>query len=64
MEINNLLDMDSGIVFGIVNERLRLECKDLDELVSRYNLDEMVLVEKMALIGYEYDPISNQFKAS
>ncbi len=55
--------MNSNIVFGIINERLRLECDNLDQLLSRYNLDEVQLRNKMAMIGYEYDPLSNQFKA-
>lgn len=62
MHINNLLNMDSHIMFGIINERLRLECKSIDELVSRYELNEQELASKMAMMGYEYDPISNQFK--
>lgn len=63
MEINNLLDMNTNIVFGIVNERLRHECANLDELISRYDLNETQLMHKMALIGYEYDAVSNQFKS-
>ena len=62
MEISNLLNMDSKIVIGIINERLRLECSSMDELVSRYELDADALTEKMATLGYRYDPISNQFK--
>lgn len=46
MEINNLLGMDGNIVIGIVNERLRLECCSMDELVSRYELDQDELTEK------------------
>ncbi|PSW17664.1 DUF4250 domain-containing protein [Photobacterium sanctipauli] len=62
MEINNLLNMDGNIVLGIVNERLRLECSTVEELVSRYELDFNELNEKMESLGYHYDPINNQFK--
>ncbi|MGF1684344.1 DUF4250 domain-containing protein [Photobacterium makurazakiensis] len=62
MEINNLLSMDGNIVLGIVNERLRLECSTVEELVSRYELDFNELNEKMESLGYHYDPINNQFK--
>lgn len=62
MEINNLLNMNAHILFGIINERLRLECDSIDELVSRYELDEQKLSEKMSLMGYQYDPLSNQYK--
>ncbi|MCD9528275.1 DUF4250 domain-containing protein [Photobacterium carnosum] len=62
MEINNLLGMDTHIVIGIVNERLRLECHSMVELASRYELSEAELSEKMAQQGYHYDPLNNQFK--
>ncbi|MCD9546385.1 DUF4250 domain-containing protein [Photobacterium carnosum] len=62
MEINNLLGMDTHIVIGIVNERLRLECHSMAELASRYELSEAELSEKMAKQGYHYDPLNNQFK--
>ncbi|MGR5142021.1 DUF4250 domain-containing protein [Photobacterium sp. DNB23_23_1] len=62
MEINNLLNMDGNIVLGIVNERLRLECSTVEELVSRYELDFNELNQKMESLGYHYDPINNQFK--
>nr|WP_202602147.1 MULTISPECIES: DUF4250 domain-containing protein [Photobacterium] len=54
--------MDANIVLGIVNERLRLECDTIDDLSSRYELDQEQLRQKMAALGYRYDPISNQFK--
>lgn len=63
MEIKQLLSMDGEIVFGIVNERLRLECDSLDELSHRYNLDTQALIEKLKSVGYHYDPANNQFKA-
>jgi len=63
MEIKRLLSMDGEIVFGIINERLRIECDSLDELTHRYNLDTEALIEKLKAVGYHYDPKTNQFKA-
>jgi hypothetical protein len=63
MEIKNLLNMDGEIVFGIINERLRVECTSLDKLVNRYDLDEPALSAKMKALGYHYDAITNQYKA-
>jgi hypothetical protein len=63
MEIKNLLKMDGEIVFGIINERLRIECDSLDELTHRYNLDTQALIDKLKSVGYHYDPNNNQFKA-
>lgn len=62
MEITNLLKMDGNIVLGIVNEKLRLECSSIDELISRYELDYDELNDKMESLGFCYDPISNQYK--
>lgn len=62
MEITNLLKMDGNIVLGIVNEKLRLECSSIDELISRYELDYDELNDKMESLGFRYDPISNQYK--
>ncbi|UTV26660.1 DUF4250 domain-containing protein [Photobacterium atrarenae] len=62
MEITNLLKMDGNIVLGIVNEKLRLECTSIDDLVSRYELDYDELNDKMESLGFRYDPISNQYK--
>jgi len=63
MEIKHLLNMDGEIVFGIINERLRIECDSLDELSHRYNLDTEAIIEKLKSVGYHYDPKTNQFKA-
>ncbi|WOH38824.1 DUF4250 domain-containing protein [Thalassotalea fonticola] len=62
MEVSNLLTMESAIVLGIINERLRIECDSYQQLLSRYELEEGSLNHKMALLGYQYDPLSNQFK--
>ena len=62
MEVSNLLTMESAIVLGIINERLRIECDSYQHLLSRYDLDEGSLNHKMALLGYQYDSLTNQFK--
>ncbi|WNC67294.1 DUF4250 domain-containing protein [Thalassotalea nanhaiensis] len=62
MEVSNLLTMESAIVLGIINERLRIECDSYENLLSRYELEEGALNHKMALLGYQYDPTTNQFK--
>ncbi|WP_087025786.1 DUF4250 domain-containing protein [Thaumasiovibrio subtropicus] len=62
MEVHNLLQLDSRIALGIINERLRLDCDSMEELVLRYELDVEALISKMGDLGYHYDPITNQFK--
>ena len=56
--------MDANILLGIVNEKLRLECDSLDELLSMFNFDRQQLAQRMAEIGYHYDPVCNQFRAN
>ncbi|EKO3879833.1 DUF4250 domain-containing protein, partial [Vibrio metschnikovii] len=50
-------------LLGIVNEKLRLECDSLGELVSMYEMNEEHVVGKLQNLGFRYDPLTNQFKA-
>ncbi|WP_325892460.1 DUF4250 domain-containing protein [Grimontia sp. NTOU-MAR1] len=62
MEIHNLAHLDSAIMYGIVNEKLRLECSSLDELVSQFDLDLQEFQAKIDAMGYYYDPLVNQLR--
>lgn len=63
MDLSNIKRFDSSILLGIVNEKLRLECDSFDELVRRYEMDVDSLVDKLDTLGYQYDPLTNQFKS-
>ncbi|MGL4829218.1 MAG: DUF4250 domain-containing protein [Vibrio sp.] len=63
MDLSNVRKIDSVILLGIVNEKLRLECDSLDELISTYEMDIEHLIGKLDVLGYQYDPLTNQFKA-
>ncbi|OEF27276.1 DUF4250 domain-containing protein [Vibrio rumoiensis] len=63
MDLSNVKNLDNAILLGIVNEKLRLECDSFDELVSMYEMDVEALVGKLDVLGYQYDPLTNQFKA-
>lgn len=63
MDLSNVRNFDSVSLLGIVNEKLRLECDSLDELISTYEMDIEHLVGKLDVLGYQYDPLTNQFKA-
>ncbi|QXC58754.1 DUF4250 domain-containing protein [Vibrio mimicus] len=63
MDLSNIRNIDSVILLGIVNEKLRLECDSLDELISTYEMDIEHLIGKLDVLGYQYDPLTNQFKA-
>ncbi len=64
MDLSNVRQLDSAILLGIVNEKLRLECDSLEDLVSCYEMDVDSLVGKLDGLGYHYDPLTNQFKAT
>ncbi|WP_153447255.1 DUF4250 domain-containing protein [Vibrio algicola] len=63
MDLSNVKRVDSVILLGIVNEKLRLECDSFNELISMYEMDTEDLVGKLDMLGYQYDPLTNQFKA-
>lgn len=62
MDLSNVKRWDSIILLGIVNEKLRLECDSFDELVTVYEMDVEDLIGKLDVLGYQYDPLTNQFK--
>ncbi len=63
MDLSSYLRMDANILVGIVNEKLRLECANLDELLALFNFSHDDLAQKLEEIGYAYDPVCNQFRA-
>ncbi|MFV0574252.1 MAG: DUF4250 domain-containing protein [Vibrio sp.] len=63
MDLSNVKRWDNVILLGIVNEKLRLECDSFDELVSMYEMDVEDVVGKLDMLGYHYDPLTNQFKS-
>ncbi|KLN64685.1 MULTISPECIES: DUF4250 domain-containing protein [Vibrio] len=63
MDLSNAASFDSIILLGIVNEKLRLECDSFEELVSMYEMDVEAVTGKLDILGYQYDPLTNQFKS-
>ena len=63
MDVSTLQRLDANILLGIINEKLRLECDCLEELLAYYDMTEDQLATRLQQIGYHYDPMSNQFKA-
>ncbi|MGF1740368.1 DUF4250 domain-containing protein [Vibrio profundum] len=63
MDLSNVNSLDSAILLGIVNEKLRLECDSLSELIVTYEMDEHNVTGKLDGLGYHYDATTNQFKA-
>lgn len=63
MDLTNVGRLDSVILLGIVNEKLRLECDSFEELVTMYEMDVETVIGKLDVLGYQYDPLTNQFKS-
>ena len=52
---------DPFMLLSYINTQLRDFCSSLPELCSTLELDQDQLVNKLADIGYLYDPARNQF---
>ncbi|MER2490597.1 DUF4250 domain-containing protein [Catenovulum sediminis] len=61
MDLHKAVFMDPNILLGIVNDHLRHECRDLHSLACLMEVDEFMLEDKLARIGYHYEPEINQF---
>lgn len=57
----NTLPNDSMLCLSVVNTKLRDHYASLDALCDDLAIDKESLVEKMKLIDYEYDEVTNQF---
>ncbi|AVP55985.1 hypothetical protein K144313037_00200 [Clostridium tetani] len=61
MDKDSIINMDPNILLSLINTKLRDEFKNLKDLISTYDLDEKVIVEKLMNIGYKYNESKNQF---
>jgi hypothetical protein len=64
MRLTRLDTMDPHLVLGLINTALRNDAEDLDDLVATHDLDETALRATLRAIGYVYDPLTRQFRAS
>ncbi|AWB67227.1 DUF4250 domain-containing protein [Saccharobesus litoralis] len=61
MDMTSCVNMDPNILLGIVNDKLRHECGNLQSLAALMDVDEDRLEDKLAGIGFHYDVGQNQF---
>lgn len=57
-----MLPQDPFILLSLCNTKLRDECSGLDALCGTLDVDPDELTERLANLGYVYDPAANQFK--
>lgn len=55
------LPNDPAILFSYINTMLRDNNETLDELCSRLSVSRQTVEEKIASIGYAYNPEKNRF---
>ena len=57
----NNLPNDPMLCLSVVNTKLRDRYKDLESLCEDLNIKKSALIDKLAMIDYEYDATRNQF---
>ena len=61
-EVDPMIPQDPNILLSYLNTKLRDEYSSLDALCDGLDASQTELVEKLADLGYAYDPDLNQFK--
>lgn len=62
MEIYDFEHLEGAIMYGIVNDKLRLECANLEDFLLQFELDKRKFLIKVDEIGCYYDPLINQLR--
>lgn len=57
-----MIPQEPAVLLSFVNMKLRDEYPSMDELCAALDIDRAALEEKLAAIGYAYDPAANQFR--
>ena len=57
-----LTQLSGDILVGIVNEQLRLNCQNKQALFYQLDIPSEVLEQKLSEAGFQYDPLSNQYR--
>lgn len=55
------LPQDPVLCLSVVNTKLRDHYKNLDLLCDDLQIEKAQLMDKLAMIDYEYDTVKNQF---
>ncbi|MDO4811289.1 MAG: DUF4250 domain-containing protein [Eubacteriales bacterium] len=56
-----MLPQDPVMLLSVINTKLRDEFDSLDELCAVMDADRNDICERIAAVGYQYDPTQNQF---
>ncbi|KGK87668.1 DUF4250 domain-containing protein [Clostridium sp. HMP27] len=61
LDKDKLLNMDSYILFSVINMKLRDEFLNLDDLCKTYDIKENEIKDKLEKVGFHYNEATNQF---
>lgn len=54
--------MDPHLLVGLVNTAIRDHNDDLEDLCKTHDIDQSVLIKRLAEAGYDYMPEQRQFR--
>ncbi|WP_288619546.1 DUF4250 domain-containing protein [Eubacterium ramulus] len=57
-----ILPKDPIMLLSVVNTELRDRYPSLEELAKAYGVTEQEIIDQLAMIKYEYQPETNQFR--
>ncbi|MPM49021.1 hypothetical protein SDC9_95749 [bioreactor metagenome] len=61
LDKDKLLNMDSYILFSVINMKLRDKFLNLDDLCKTYDIKENEIKDKLERVGFHYNEANNQF---
>lgn len=62
MDLSRYKDLDPNLLYSLINSKLRNEYRDLDDLVSTWEIDRAELEAHMAEAGFSYHADVKQFR--
>lgn len=62
MDLSSYRTMDPHMLVGLVNTLIRNHCESLEDLCVTHDIEQNLLVERLASAGYEYMPTQKQFR--
>ena len=62
MDLSNYKTMDPTMLVGVINTTLRNHCDSLKDLCLSYDLNQDILIDRLASADYIYKSELNQFR--
>lgn len=62
MDLSTYRTMDPHLLVGVVNTAIRNHTGTLEELCASQDIEQPILVERLAAAGYDFMPEQQQFR--